>query len=79
MPTDPNTTNGWSLEGAKVNGREVAIGTSFRDAVTAAAQAAHYNNFRVFVNGVETGVANAPQTVAAGMNIEVRPHDKAGA
>ena len=73
-----NVNNGWSVEGATVNGAPVAIGTNFKDAVIAAAQAAHYNTFRVFVGGNELGVANAPTTISAGMVIEVRPYDKAG-
>lgn len=74
-----SANNGWSVEGATINGVSVAIGTPFKDAVIAAAQGLHYNNFRVFVGGTELGVANSPTTVSAGMVIEVRAHDKAGA
>ena len=73
-----NVNNGWSVEGATINGEDVEIGSSFKDAVIATAQSLHYNNFRVFVGGNELGVAKAPATVSAGMVIEVRPYDKAG-
>lgn len=75
---DINENNGWSLLRATVNGEDVEIGSSFRDEVMRVAQSNHYNNFRVFLNGSEIGVAVAPQTIAAGMTIEVRPYDKAG-
>ena len=71
-------TNGWSVEGSTINGAAVTVGTIFKDAVIAAAQAAHYTNFRVFVNGSELDVKDAPAVVGAGLTIEVRPYDKAG-
>ena len=70
--------NGWSVEGATLNGNAVELGANFKDACIAEASRKHYNNFRVFLAGSEIGTTQAPATVTAGMVIEVRPHDKAG-
>lgn len=71
-------TTGWSTEGATINGKSVTAGTNFRDAVVTEAQAQHYTRFRVFVDGAEIDVKDAPTTLSAGMVVEVRPFDKAG-
>ena len=70
--------NGWSVQGATINGHAVELGTNFKEACVLEASRKHYSNFRVFVGGSEIGTTQAPATVTAGMVIEVRPYDKAG-
>ena len=55
-----------------------AVGDSFQTTCVEAARNASMGKFRVFLNGSEINPADAPETVAAGMSIELRPFDVAG-
>lgn len=57
----------------------VAAGTSFKETVINAARDAGLGKFRVILNGSEIDPADAPDTLEAGMSLEVRPYEVAGA
>lgn len=63
-----------------INGSEtqLEVGSSFRDAVLAAARDAGLGKFRVILNGEEIDPATAPDTIEEGMQLSVRPYEVAG-
>ena len=63
-----------------VNGSTTTVesGVSFRDAVVNTARDAGLGKFRVILNGTEIDPADAPSTLDAGMNLEIRPYEVAG-
>ena len=69
-----------NLSGAKiiVNGSEtnLEVGTSFREAVKNAAQAAGYSRFRVLVDACEIDPDDTPDTIESDMVVEILPYDK---
>lgn len=64
-----------------INGSTTTIqsGASFRDTVVSAARVAGLGKFRVILNGSEIDPADAPETLDAGMSLEIRPYEVAGA
>lgn len=70
---DPNTF-------IRVNGSNMSLtpGTSFITAVKDAARNADMGKFRVYLNGSEIKPSQAPETIAEGSQIELRPYDVAG-
>ena len=64
----------------RVNGANLPIepGTSFRSAVTNAAQNAGLGKFRVFLDGNEVKPSESPEVVQEGSHMELRPYDVAG-
>jgi len=56
----------------------IADGSSFRDTVVNAARDAGLGKFRVILNGSEIDPADAPETLDAGMSLEIRPYEVAG-
>ncbi len=68
-----NTT--LTINGSTTN---VAAGTSFRDTVVNAARDAGLGKFRVILDGQEIDPADAPDTMEAGMSLEIRPYEVAG-
>lgn len=64
-----------------VNGSTTTIqeGASFRDTAVNAARDAGFGKFRVILNGSEIDPADAPATLDAGMSLEIRPYEVAGA
>lgn len=71
MATAPSVT---------INGstRTLTEGVSFRDTVVGAARDAGLGKFRVILNGREIDPAAAPDTMQAGMSLEIRPYEVAG-
>lgn len=67
----------WSSHRATVNGREVAVGSNFRQVVLAEARRKHHYTFRVFLNGEEVSALSVPAVVPPGAEIKVIPYDKA--
>lgn len=64
-----------------VNGvvKEVEVGSNFRDTILSEARNAGYKKFRVFVDGEELDdPSEAPEVIAEGMDISIRPYDVAG-
>lgn len=65
----------------RVNGSNVALepGSSLIETVKSQAKDAGLGKFRVFMNGEEIRPSEAPDTIAAGTKLELRPYDVAGA
>lgn len=63
-----------------INGSTTTVeaGSSFRDTVVNAARDAGLGKFRVILNGSEIDPADAPDTLDAGMSLEIRPYEVAG-
>lgn len=64
----------------RVNGGNIAInpGANFIETVKATARDAGLGKFRVFLNGEEVKPSEAPESIAEGTRIELRPYDVAG-
>ena len=64
----------------RVNGSNIPInpGTPFAAAIKEVAKSAGLGKFRVFMNGTEVVPSSAPDVVAPGMRVELRPYDVAG-
>ena len=64
----------------RVNGSNIEVdpGSSFIDVVKSTAQNAGLGKFRVFLNGVEIRPSEAPEVIAEGDHVELRPYDVAG-
>lgn len=63
-----------------INGSTSTIesGSSFRDTVVNAARDAGLGKFRVILDGTEIDPATAPETLDAGMSLEIKPYEIAG-
>lgn len=64
----------------RVNGSNLPLnpGTPFAAAIKEVARNAGLGKFRVFMNGEEVVPSSAPDVVAPGMKVELRPYDVAG-
>lgn len=64
----------------RVNGmnHDVAVGSSFKEAVQTIAREAGLGKFRVLMGGSEILKSEAPELFTEGMRVELRPYDVAG-
>jgi len=82
----PETTEVFADEASadtyiRVNGSNVALeaGANLIETVKSQARDAGLGKFRVFMNGEEIRPSEAPDTIASGSHLELRPYDVAGA
>lgn len=82
MAWNTNTTPVVAEASITVNGSRQSlndsIGESFGAVVIEAARNADMGKFRVILDGDEIKPEDAPATIEAGMEIELRPYDVAG-
>ena len=64
----------------RINNSNISVvpGSSFKEVVKAHALDAGLGKFRVFLNGEEVKPSQAPELVAEGSQMELRPYDVAG-
>jgi len=65
----------------RVNSSNFAVepGSNFVATVTSFAEKASFGKFKVYLNGAEiSGALSAPEFIAEGSKIEIRPYDVAG-